>query len=350
MARHGSVVFEQAFGNRAIQPNLEPMTTDTIFDTASLTKPVATASAVLRLAETGKLRLQDPVAEYLPEWGRQGEGHFARSEARVRHLLTHTAGLDPFERYYLRWTADEAPERILRDIATRPLCAPPGKQFIYSDLGFIALGHLVERVTGESLAEYCRREIFAPLAMHDTMFTPPPALWPRIAPTEWRSAEEGEGGTAQEEIKNPDSRTMTRGKVHDGNAAVLDGVSGHAGLFSTARDLARFCQMLLDGGRCGTVHIFSPLTIQAATTDQARLCSGEKRGYGWDIETPFSIQRGDLFTTGFGHTGWTGCSIWIVPEEDLFILLMTNRVHPDGSGDANRVRAAVANVVAGSLM
>lgn len=395
VARRGRIVYEQAFGHRATVPQQEEATTDTLYDLASLTKPIATASAIMRLVEQGRLRLNDPVERYLPEWkpsdeetsaiaraaqlrrllaqeplrvaigqfpfrnttatrllesmSRAGQvrlsdtaldsiltlGPHDRREVRLRHLLTHTAGLDPFDRYYLRWPEGNARDRILGDIATRPLRAAAGQKFIYSDLGFITLGEIVERVTGKSLADFCREEIFAPLGMHDTLFCPPEELHPRIAPTEYRSTSD---------------RTVLRGRVHDGNAAVQNGISGHAGLFSTARNLARFCQMLLNGGHYGGVRIFSPATIRAMTTDQAGLDGKEQRGYGWDISTGYSGQRGDIFATGYGHTGWTGTSIWVVPEEELFIIILTNRVHPDGTGDAGPIRSRIANVVAGSLV
>jgi len=410
--RRGHVVFEKAYGHRSVVGTTEAATLDTIYDLASLTKPVATASAVMKLVEQGKLRARDTVKTHIAEWKNSPEeaeqsSEVARlkrylragalrpggqlfevtdslttvapggaplrespmtlwdkmvSDGRVRlsdkagedllqfpptdresitlrHLLTHTSGLEPFERYYLRWPERTARGKIMADIVTRKLAVAPGERFIYSDLGFITLAEIVERVSGQSLAEFTRREIFEPLGMRDTMFNPPAELRDRIAPTEWK--EHSHGGA---------QRTMLRGEVHDGNAWIQDGISGHAGLFSTAGDLAIFCQMLLNGGEVGDVRIFSPVTVAAMTRDQAQLNSGELRGLGWDISTSYSGQRGDLFATGYGHTGWTGTSLWLVPEEQIAIIILTNRVHPDGSGDAGPLRGKVANVVAGSIL
>jgi CubicO group peptidase (beta-lactamase class C family) len=407
--RKGAVVFEKAYGNRATVPTTETTTLDTIYDMASLTKPVATASAIMRLVEQGKIRLRDGVKHYLPEWKNDPEADELTSEATrlkrairtgqlrpttnwlvssgtqtsrnsaeelwqrmvyrgqvrlndpylentfrfegiqreditLRHLLTHTAGLDPFDRYYLKWPERHARGKIIADIAQRKLVNPPGEVFMYSDLGFITLGEIVERTTSKTLAQFTHDEIFAPLGMNDTMFNPPAELLPRIAPTEWREqVTTGTDGTTHT------SRTMIHGEVHDGNAYIQDGISGHAGLFSTAHDLGIFCQMLINSGEYKGVRIFSPATVYAMTHDQAHLKTGDERGYGWDIKTSYSGPRGDIFLTGFGHTGWTGTSIWIVPEEQIAIIILTNRVHPDGTGDATPLRARIANVVAGSL-
>ncbi|MGI8908421.1 MAG: serine hydrolase domain-containing protein [Candidatus Sumerlaeaceae bacterium] len=415
--RRGHVVFEKAYGYRCIIGTTEPATLDTIYDVASLTKPVATASAIMKLVEQGRIRLRDGVKTYIPEWKNDKDADERTSEAtrlkryirtgalrpsidllqstksldgaslpnspgelwhrmvsaghvrldetfieqalrfdgiqregvQLRHLLTHTSGLDPFDRYYLRWPERAARTRIIADIVQRKLVNPPGEAFIYSDLGFITLGEIVERVTSKTLAQFTHDEIFGPLGMRDTMFNPPGELLPRIAPTEWRESVTTITGT-DDAPTTASVKTMIRGEVHDGNAYVQDGISGHAGLFSTARDLAIFCQMLLKGGEHADVRIFSPLTVIAMSTDQAQLKTDDQRGYGWDIKTSYSGPRGDIFTTGFGHTGWTGTSIWIVPEEQIAIIILTNRVHPDGTGDATPLRSKIANVVAGSIL
>lgn len=419
--RRGSLVFEKAYGYRSVAPTTETTTLDTIYDLASLTKPVATASAVMKLVEQGRLRLRERVQNYLPEWKNTAEADEQSSEiarlrrylrngalipapgllqvtdslttsapggaplhespvllwtklqrenrirfsdsfmedllrfqppsrqgVTVKHLLTHTSGLDPYERYYLRWPEGGARSGIIADIAARKLSAEAGERFIYSDLGFIALGEIVERVTSMTLAEFTRTEIFGPIGMHDTGFTPAAEFRPRIAPTEWRSTTTT-GSAATSSGTTGTQKMMIRGEVHDGNASVQDGISGHAGLFSTARDLSVFCQMLLNGGEYAGTRIFSPLTVAAMTRDQGDLDTGEKRGLGWDISTSYSSPRGDLFDSGFGHTGWTGTSLWIVPEEEIAIIILTNRVHPDGTGDASPLRAKIANVVAGSI-
>lgn len=415
--RKGHVIFEKAYGYRSVVPTTETTTLDTIYDMASLTKPVATASAIMRLVEQGKLRLRDSVKHYLPEWKNDKEAdeltsqanrikryfktgqlqvgqaflpvqspttsattnspaelwqrlvssghvHFQdefidnalrfdgiqREDITLRHLLTHTAGLDPFDRYYLKWPERHARGKIIADIAQRKLVNPPGSVFMYSDLGFITLGEIVERTTSQTLAQFTHDEVFGPLGMKDTMFNPPADLLPRIAATEWRdlvTTVTAADGTQTTQSK----RYMIRGEVHDGNAYIQDGISGHAGLFSTVSDLAIFCQMLINGGEYDGVRIFSPATVDAMTHDEAHLKNSEdQRGYGWDINTGYSGQRGDIFRTGFGHTGWTGTSIWVVPEEQIAIIILTNRVHPDGTGDAQPLRGKVANVVAGSIM
>jgi CubicO group peptidase (beta-lactamase class C family) len=426
--RRGHVVFEKAYGYRAIAlpatadnaaGTTEPTTLDTIYDMASLTKPVATASSIMRLVEQGRIRLRDTVQHYIPEWKNDKEADERTSEAtrlkryirngqlrlsagllessgttgqagmplpqngpdelwqrmvsrgqvrlkdsfledalrfegiqrediNLRHLLTHTAGLDPFDRYYLRWPERHARKRIIADIVQRKLVNPPGEVFMYSDLGFITLGEIVERVTSKTLAQFSHDEIFAPLGMKDTMFNPPAELRSRVAPTEWR--EEVTTVTAADGTQTTRTRrTMIRGEVHDGNAYVQDGISGHAGLFSTVGDLARFCQMLINGGEYGGVRIFSPATVNALSHDQAHPKTGDERGYGWDIKTSYSAPRGDIFMSGFGHTGWTGTSIWIVPEEQIAIIILTNRTYPDGTGDTTPLRNKIANVVAGSI-
>lgn len=415
VARFGKVAFEKAYGLRATEPDTEEATVDTIYDLASLTKVVATASAVMRLVEQGKIRLADPVWKYIPEWknsdeetsriqeiararrlARQGAVRFSpesfsfadpgssesvswadapssntrlwnrlvsdgqvrpsqkyfdemvdfaernRESITIRHLLTHTSGLDPFDNYYLKFPEGNARQKIIANIARRKLQYEPGEKFVYSDLNYITVGEIVERVSGQDLNTFCRREIYQPLGMTHTMFNPDKELRSLIAPTEWRTRETSGG--------QPQKLYMIRGEVHDGNAFVQNGISGHAGLFSSAPDLAVFCQMLLNQGEYNGVRIFSPATVKAMTQDQAHLKSGEKRGYGWDLQTGYSGQRGDLFTTGFGHTGWTGTSIWVVPEAKLFIVILTNRVHPDGTGDAGPLRSKIANVIATSIV
>jgi CubicO group peptidase (beta-lactamase class C family) len=417
VGRKGGIVFEKAYGFRAVVPTKEEMTVDTVFDLASVTKCVATASAVMKLVEQGRIRLNDPVETYIPEWKRSPDEtarnaeiarakrmlrlgalrlgpdfletadikttpvpgqktsrekpsqlwrrlvrsgsvrpsekfiddllrfeDWDRESITVRQLLTHTSGLDPFDNYYLKFTRKDARKRIISDITCRPLQQAPGEKFVYSDLGFITLGEIVERVTGDDLNTFCRREILEPLGMKDTMFNPPSSLLPRVAPTEWRTqTEPGKIETLQPH------KYMIRGEVHDGNAWLQSGISGHAGLFSTAHDLAVFCQMLLNGGEYNGVRIFSPLTVRAMTADQARLKGGTKRGYGWDVSSPYAGQRGDIFADGFGHTGWTGTSVWVVPGEQLFIVILTSRCHPDGTGDAGPLRAKIANVVAAGI-
>ncbi len=317
---NGQVVYRRAFGNRALEPRREPMTLDTIFDVASLTKVVATTTAVMQLVQKGEVRLNDPVAKYLPEFAVNG-----KEEITVRNLLTHFSGL--------RADIDLTPPWEGRDTALRMVFAEtpaysPGSRFLYSDTNFIALGALVERVSGTTLDAYCARKIFTPLEMTHTRFLPPAAWRRRIAPTE--DDEQGK---------------MLRGVVHDPRARRMGGVAGHAGVFSTADDLSKFGQALLNGS-----PILSPEIVEKMTTPQQPPTAPVLRGFGWDIDSPFSSNRGELLPVGsFGHTGFTGTSIWIDPTTRTFIILLTNSVHPRGKGSAVTLRSKMATAVAAAL-
>jgi len=317
---NGQVVYRRAFGNRALEPRREPMTVDTIFDVASLTKVVATTTAVMQLVQKGEVRLNDPVAKYLPEFAVNG-----KEEITVRNLLTHFSGL--------RADIDLTPPWEGRDTALRMVFAEtpaysPGSRFLYSDTNFIALGALVERVSGTTLDAYCARKIFTPLEMTHTRFLPPAAWRRRIAPTE--DDEQGK---------------MLRGVVHDPRARRMGGVAGHAGVFSTADDLSKFGQALLNGS-----PILSPEIVEKMTTPQQPPTAPVLRGFGWDIDSPFSSNRGELLPVGsFGHTGFTGTSIWIDPTTRTFIILLTNSVHPRGKGSAVTLRSKMATAVAAAL-
>jgi uncharacterized protein YbbC (DUF1343 family)/CubicO group peptidase (beta-lactamase class C family) len=334
VGRHGEVVYRKAYGDRAVAPAVEPMTTDTVFDMASLTKVVATTTSVMTLVEDGKIRLQDRVAKFIPEFA---SGGGARDQVTVEELLTHRAGLvpdDPMALY--TGTKKEIFERKYR----QPLANPPGARFVYSDVGFEVLGELVERVSGLPLDEYARKHVFEPLGMKDTGFLPfspsspsrkslPSPFLPlsRIAPTETING------------------VVRRGAVHDPRAYALGGVAGHAGLFSTADDLARFCAAMLKGGG----GVLSPAGV-ASMWRPRFYGDGVLRGLGWDVGSSFSSNRGDLFPLGsVGHTGWTGTSIWLDPATDTFVVLLTNRNHPDESGNVVALRGKVASIVASAI-
>jgi uncharacterized protein YbbC (DUF1343 family)/CubicO group peptidase (beta-lactamase class C family) len=330
VGRHGKVVFRKAYGNRAVTPAVEPMTVDTIFDMASLTKVVATATSVMTLVEDGKIRLQDRVAKFLPEFA---SGGGARDQVTVEELLTHRAGLvadDPMALY--TGSREEIFERKYR----QPLANPPGARFVYSDVGFEVLGEIVRRVSGLPLDEYAKKRVFVPLGMKDTDFIPLSSpskksslssLLPRIAPTEKINGE------------------IRRGAVHDPRAYALGGVAGHAGLFSTADDLARFCAAMLKGGG----GVLSPAGV-ASMLRPRFYGDGVLRGLGWDVGSSFSSNRGDLFPLGsVGHTGWTGTSMWLDPATDTFVILLTNRNHPDESGNVVALRGKVATIVASAI-
>jgi uncharacterized protein YbbC (DUF1343 family)/CubicO group peptidase (beta-lactamase class C family) len=341
VGRHGKVVWRKAYGARAVEPQREEMTADTIFDLASLTKVVATTTSIMILIEQGKVRLSDPIVQFIPEM--KGEG---RDAVTIEQLLTHMTGFAPDFDLRDRWSGyDEAMKRLYRE----PLRNPPGTRFVYSDINYIALGEVVHRVSGMTLDEFARRNIFAPLGMRETGFNPDTKLRARIAPTEKRRGQMnylGDSGTDA----GSEGEQWLRGQVHDPTSFRMHGVAGHAGLFSTADDLAIFCQMLLNGGVYNGARVLSPMTIATMTQPHAVSESGAARGLGWDIASSFSSNRGDLFPLGsFGHTGFTGTSIWIDPASDSFVIFLSNRVHPDGKGDVGPLRGRVASIVASSM-
>jgi len=321
VGHNGKVIYRKAYGNRALEPRREPMTLETIFDLASLTKVVATTTAVMKLVEQGKVRLNDPVAKYLPEFAQNG-----KEDISVRQLLTHYSGLAPDLDLKTAWDGKEKAYQMA--FAETPE-APPGSRFSYSDVNFIVLGALVERVSGETLDEYCERRIFAPLKMMHTRFTPPAAWRSKIAPTQYDENEH-----------------MLRGAVHDPTARRMGGVAGHAGLFSTADDLATFSQALLNGGG----GVLSTPSVEKMTRPEQPPSAPVLRGFGWDIDSPFSSNRGDLLPVGsYGHTGFTGTSMWIDATTQTYIILLTNAVHPRGKENAIALRSKVATAVAAAL-
>jgi len=338
------VVYQKAIGARAVAPSNEPMTLDTIFDLASLTKVVATTTSVMILVEEGKIRLNDRVSTFLPGFERYGKG-----EITVRHLMTHASGLRPDVDLADMWSGQEAAIALaVEEIPT----SPPGERFVYSDINYFLLGDIVRRVSGVPLDRFAHDRIFAPLGMRDTMFTPPASLLARVAPTE--------SCTPLGWPCDGPAMKMLRGVVHDPTARRMAGVAGHAGLFSTAADLAIFCRMLLDGGSYRGTRILSPLTVAKMTTAaspslaalSAAGPSGERnvRGLGWDMDSSFSSNRGELLPLGsFGHTGFTGTSLWIDPATGMFLVFLSNRVHPEGKGDVTPLRARVATVAASAI-
>ncbi len=316
----GQAVYRKAFGDRAIEPKREPMTVDTVFDLASLTKVIATSTAIMQLEQNGQVRLNDPVAKYLPEFSQNG-----KQDITVRMLLTHFSGLPPDLDRTHPWEGRETAYRMAMEVAPDH---PPGARFVYSDINFIVLGELIERVSGMALEDYCRKNIFDPLAMSRTRFLPPQDWVSDIAPTEYD--EHGK---------------MLRGVVHDPTARRMGGVAGHAGLFGTADDLARFASALLEGS-----SVLSPLAIEKMTTPQQPPTAEELRGLGWDIDSAFSSNRGDLLPVGsYGHTGFTGTSLWIDPTTRTFIILLTNAVHPRGGANVIDLRAKFATAVTVAL-
>ena len=319
VGHHGHVIYRKAFGWRSLEPRRERMTVSTIFDLASLTKVIATTPCVMQLVEEGKIRLNDPVVRYLPEFGVNG-----KQDITVRQLMIHYSGLAPDLDLTQPWQGKETAYQMA--FQEKP-ANPPGARFVYSDINYIMLGALVERVSGMPLNEYAEEHIFKPLKMTHTQFLPPRSWIPRIAPTQY-----------------DEHNVMLRGVVHDPTARRMGGVAGHAGLFSTADDLGKFCQALLEG------KLLSPLTIEKMTTPQQPPNATEVRGLGWDIDTPFSSNRGELLPVGsYGHTGFTGTSVWIDPTTQTYIIILANGVHPRGKGTAVPLRSKVATAVAASL-
>jgi uncharacterized protein YbbC (DUF1343 family)/CubicO group peptidase (beta-lactamase class C family) len=330
VGRRGKIVYARAAGLRAVEPPREAMTRDTIFDMASLTKPVVTATAVLILVEEGRLRLEDRVGKFLPELNNHG-----KEAITVEHLLRHRAGLvpdNPLKDY------EHGAEAAWKRITDIELTAPPGRRFVYSDVGFLILGKLVERVSGKRLDEFASERIFRVADMPDAHFRPTTAE---------RNDAGAEGRIAPTERASPGG-PMLRGVVHDPRARALGGVAGHAGLFATADDLAAFASGLL--GESGDGRILSPLAVRAMI-HSGSTPPGQRRGLGWDIETSYSTPRGALFGPGsFGHTGFTGTSLWIDPETGVFVIVLTSRLHPDGKKPApSALRAEVATLAAAAI-
>jgi uncharacterized protein YbbC (DUF1343 family)/CubicO group peptidase (beta-lactamase class C family) len=321
----GQVVYRKAYGERSLVPAREPMTVDTIFDAASLTKVVATTSSVMKLFEQGKIRLDDPVTKYLPEFQ---EGH---SPITIRNLMTHFSGLRPDVDLKPAWSGYET--GIHRALIDKP-AGPPGVRFVYSDINFILMGEIVHRLSGQMLSDFARANIFEPLGMKDSTFQPPAALRPRIAPTEI----------------DPTTGRPLWGVVHDDTSRYMGGVAGHAGLFTTADDLAIFAQMLLDLGQGNGTRLFSPLTIEKFTTPESPADQPILRGLGWDIDSPYSSNRGDLYPIGsFGHTGFTGTSMWMDPVSRSYVILLTNVVHPHRGKSLSSLRSRLATIAAASF-
>src|SRR5437773_2263807 len=316
----GQVVYRKAFGNRSLEPAQRPMTVDTIFDIAHVQKVVETTPAVMQLVEQGKVRLNDPVVKYIPEFGQNGKG-----DITVRDLLTHFSGLPPDLDLSHPWTGRDVGYSMA--FSATPI-SPPGTRFVYSDINFIVLAALVERVSGIPFDSYCAQNIFTPPGMGHTRFRPPAEWLSQIAPSEYD--ERGQ---------------MLRGVVHDPSARRMGGVAGHAGVFSTADDLAKFALALLDGS-----SVLSPLAIAKMSSPQQPPTAPVLRGLGWDIDSPFSSNRGELLPVGsFGHTGFTGTSLWIDPTTRTYIILLTNAVHPRGKGSVISLRAKIATAVAAAI-
>ena len=324
VGHRGKTVYRKAFGQCALMPRCQPMKVDTIFDIASLTKVVATTTAIMELVERGQISLDKPAATYWPAFAANGKGGIT-----IRQLLTHTSGLRAGVASRPPWSDyDGAMEAIAQD---QPVKAP-GTQFNYSDVNFITLGEIVRRVSHMPLNVFCKREVFEPLGMKDTSFLPSPALKSRIAPTDYQ----GSG--------------LRWGVVSDPTSYRMGGVAGHAGVFATADDLALLAQMLVNGGEIQGKRILSPATVAAMTKAQRLPGISTQRGLGWDIRSPYSRVFNAAFPAGsFGHTGYTGTAMWIDPGSQTFMIILTSRLHPNGHGNVKPLRAKTAAAVAAAV-
>ncbi len=322
VGHQGKIVFRKAYGSRALIPAKEAATVDTIYDAASLTKVIATTPAMMKLVEQGRVRLADPVTAYLPEF------QDGKSDITVRDLMVHFSGLRPDLDLEPVWSGYET--GIKKALIDKPT-DPPGAKFVYSDINFELLGEIIRRVSGKPENEFVQEQIYRPLGMRDTTYLPAASLRPRIAPTEIDAT------TGQ----------PLRGVVHDPTARYMGGVAGHAGVFTTADDLAIYAQMMLGMGQRNGVRIFAPATVARFTAPATS--APAIRSLGWDIDSPYSSNRGEIWTGGYGHTGFTGPAIWIHPQSQSFVIIMANRNHPKGGRSINSWRSKVASVVAAAL-
>ena len=333
----GQVVYRKAYGWRSLEPTRERMTLDTIFDMASLTKCLATTTAVMQLYQEGKIGLNDPVAKYLPEFGANG-----KQDITIRDLLTHYSGLPPDLNLLEPWQGKE--EGYRRAFAVAP-DRPAGVRFVYSDINFIVLGALVEKLTGQTLNGYVQQSVLAPMGLPHTRYLPPAAWIEKIAPTQW---EHGASAWGNPTSKTFPGDTMLRGVVHDPTSRRMGGVAGHAGLFSTGDDVAVYAQNLLDrlAGRPSHFPLSRIVTEKMVAPEQPATGTA-LRAFGWDIDSPYSSNRGTLFPVGsFGHTGFTGTSLWMDPTSDTYVVILTNAVHPNGPTGITALRGGIANAAA----
>jgi CubicO group peptidase (beta-lactamase class C family) len=320
VGRGNKVLYYRAFGLEVAEPFQDAMHKDTIFDMASLTKPIATATAVMILVDRGRIDVNDPVSKYLPAFACNG-----KEQARIRHLLTHTSGLPAYaDANDLRTRFGEScPDQVIETICGLKAQSPPGEQFRYSCLGYITLARIVKIVTGQDIDEFSRANIFKPLGMKHTRFNPPLAWQGKIAATE---------------IVNG---RLLRGTVHDPLGRLMDGTSGNAGLFSTASDLAVYCRMLLNGGVWKGKRILSPAAVAMLTTTQSH-----GRAYGFDVSSAYAWVKGpNASPAAFCHTGYTGTSLVCDPSTGAYLILLTNSVHPHDKGASKPIRQKLAEIV-----
>ena len=323
VARHGRIVYHQAFGFKQLEPSKIIMTTDTVFDMASLTKPIATATSIMVLTGEGKVHPRDLVVKHIPEFVSHG-----KDKITIHQLLTHQSGLmadNALQDY------EDGPDIAMQRIYELKPVAQPGSRFIYSDVGFIVLADIVRRVSSLDVHQFSQKHVFQPLGMNETGYLPTVDLRDRAATTQTRDGK------------------WLKGEVHDPRAHRLGGIAGHAGLFSTARDLAVHGQMLLGGGDYHGVRVLHHSTV-ARMTKAYHVPGGGLRGLGWDVRTGYSSNRGDLLSArAFGHGGFTGTTFWVDPELQLQVIFLSNRVHPDGKGSVNTLAGRIGTVAAAAI-
>ncbi|MCI4445568.1 MAG: serine hydrolase [Candidatus Aminicenantes bacterium] len=336
VTHQGKIVWRKAYGQSQLIPEPQPMKADLLFDLASMTKPIATATSIMILVEKGKIRLWDKVKTYIPEFVPYIEDKGIPGEdARIFHLLTHTSGLPPYtdpQEVEKKFGRPCSTELLVKYIAGLRKEYRPGEKFVYSCLNYITLARIIQIVSGQDLSEFSQNNIFKPLGLNFTMFNPPDELKSRCVPTEVVNGQ------------------LLKGVVHDPLARLQGGISGNAGLFSTADDLAVFAQMMLQKGEFKGVRILSPLSVERMTEIYPKV-SFSGRGLGWDLDSDYATVKGDLFgCKSYGHSGYTGTSIWIDPETQTVVIFLTNRVHPDDKGEIISWRSKVSNVVAASII
>jgi CubicO group peptidase (beta-lactamase class C family) len=319
--KDGKIIFEQAFGHFTYDKNSSPVKFNTLFDLASLTKVISTTNCTMICIDRGLFKLDDKVSKYIPEFAKNG-----KENIKIRNLLLHNSGLPAFKQYYKMYNN---PKDVLDDIFATKLIYPTGTKTVYSDLGIITLGKIIERVTGMELNKFAQKEIFDPLGMENTMYNPPDSLKKKCAPTE---------------LDNYWRHKQIQGEVHDENASMLGGVAGHAGLFSTAEDISKVLQMLLQKGNYNGRQLIKQKTVSLFTKRQSEVST---RGLGWDTKSRKGSSAGDLFSAdSYGHTGFTGTSVWTDPERKLFVVFLTNRVYPTRANHKlYKVRPALHNAV-----
>lgn len=360
VVRHGKMAYIKAYGYRQVYPTKEEMTVETIFDMASCSKSMGTAMSVMKLIETGRIRLLDPVSRYIPgfqDWQAKDGGE--KVTIRIEDLLTHTSGLLPYAsatELAKKYGAPN-PEGMREYICTCRKDFRPKSDFQYSCINFITLQYIVEKITGQSLRDFARENIFGPLNMNHTDYLPcaPDAdgIWRNTAEPVWASLMPGKDwrSIVAPTTKQKDGSVL-RGMVHDPLARIMNGgISGNAGVFSNADDIAILCAALLNGGEWNGARVLSPLTVEAMRT-VPRSVSSLGRALGWDCFSPYASNNGDLFSRQtFSHTGFTGTSIVIDPVNDCAVILLVNAVHPEeGRSSMIRLRSVVSNAVAGSIL